>query len=65
MRVENLIAKRLTEREPSVLLAFSILRKIYAANVEAIYTAILNPMRLDHVAFILNKIHKYENYENK
>lgn len=61
MRVENLIAQKLTEKRPSVLMAFAILRKIYAANVEVVYTAILNPMRLDHVAFILNKIHKYAN----
>jgi hypothetical protein len=58
MRVENLIAQRLTKFRLSPVTSFMILRKLYAANVKPIYKVLLDPLKIDHVATFLNKIHK-------
>jgi hypothetical protein len=61
-RVENLIAKKLSERKLPFLVAFKIIRVARKYSVKCIFQALTNPMNLYEVACIYNKINREEKW---
>ena len=58
MRVENLIAVRLSHTNLPFLVAFKIVRQARKYSMSSIYETILKPMELWKVAILLNKLNK-------
>ena len=61
-RVENLIAKKLSNKKLPFLVAFQIIRVARKYNIKCIFQALANPMNLHEVACIYNKINREEKW---